>query len=439
MTTSKRQAKKRHETPLNLLRKYWGYATFLPLQESIINAVLAGQDTLAILATGSGKSICYQVPGLCLGGLTVVISPLIALMKDQADDLNARGILAAACTGTLDYRERAKVITDIKEGRLQFLFISPEKATQAGFLEILTTAPVHLIAIDEAHCISEWGHYFRPEYRKLARFRDYFPGVPVIALTATAIPEVRKDICRQLGLVHVQEFVGSFNRENLTYKVTEKKNPLILITDILSRHKNEPGIIYCMSRKTTVELTGELRKKGFTARAYNAGISAPVRAGIQDAFLNNTVQIICATVAFGMGIDKPDVRFVVHYDLPKTIESYYQETGRAGRDGKPAECILFHSKTDVEKIRNLLSYGCKNSQTVKMARDKFRDLCHFCEITSCKRSFLLAYFGEGQGPNGCAICETCMHPNIPAGKVISHKKVRSYRGRIACANPVPAS
>ena len=177
MTTSKRQAKKRHETPLNLLRKYWGYATFLPLQESIINAVLAGQDTLAILATGSGKSICYQVPGLCLGGLTVVISPLIALMKDQADDLNARGILAAACTGTLDYRERAKVITDIKEGRLQFLFISPEKATQAGFLEILTTAPVHLIAIDEAHCISEWGHDFRPRTRKLARFRDYFPGV----------------------------------------------------------------------------------------------------------------------------------------------------------------------------------------------------------------------------------------------------------------------
>lgn len=436
---TKSPAKKSRKTTRGLLRKYWGYPSFLPLQDAIINAVIAGQDTLAVLATGSGKSICYQVPGLYLGGLTVVISPLISLMKDQADDLNARGIPAAACTGALDYRERAHVITDIKEGRLRFLFISPEKAVQAGFLEILSSAPVRLIAVDEAHCISEWGHHFRPEYRELARFRNHFPGVPVIALTATAIPEVREDICRQLSLVRVQKFEGRFDRENLTYTVMEKKNPLVLLTDILNRHKNEPGIIYCMNRKTTFELAGELRKKGFAARAYNAGLSGPVRAGIQEAFLKNTVQIICATIAFGMGIDKPDIRFVVHYDLPKSIESYYQETGRAGRDRRPAECILFYSKTDAENFRNLLSYGCKNNRALKTAQDKFRDLCHFCEVTSCKRSFLLAYFGESPGPEGCAICETCTHSLVPLEKRASRKKTKEYRGRFTSLNPIPAS
>jgi ATP-dependent DNA helicase RecQ len=361
-------------------------------------------------------------------------------MKDQVDALNTRGIPAAACTGTLSYQERSHVITGIKDGRLRFLFISPEKATQAGFLEILASAPVRLIAVDEAHCISEWGHNFRPEYRELAWFRNHFPGVPVIALTATATPEVRKDICRQLGLVNVREFVGSFNRENLTYKVIEKKNPLVLLTEVLNRHKNEPGIIYCMNRKTTVELAGELRKKGFAALAYNAGLSGPARESIQDAFLNNTVKIVCATVAFGMGIDKPDIRFVVHYDLPKTIESYYQETGRAGRDGKPAECILFYSSADAEKIRNLLDCGTRNSTALRLARNKLRDVCSFCEITSCKRSFLLAYFGEVPDPEDCGACETCTHAIKPAGNVISHKNPRSVRMKTAAATlSVPAS
>ncbi|MFZ1126621.1 RecQ family ATP-dependent DNA helicase, partial [Methanoregula sp.] len=398
------------ETPLTLLRKHWGYPAFRPHQETIIASVLAGNDTLAIMATGGGKSLCYQLPALYLGGLTVVISPLIALMKDQVDDLNARGIMAAACNSSLDSRERTRIEAEMKAGRLHLLFVSPEKCMQAGFLDTLAAAPVRLIAIDEAHCISEWGHNFRPEYRELARFRKLFPTAPVIALTATAIPEVRKDICQQLGLVHVREFVGSFNRENLTYRVVPKKNPLVMLADFLCRHRNESGIVYCMSKKETEEIAYELRKKGFKALAYHAGLPRPVRADVQDAFLKNAAHIICATVAFGMGIDKPDVRFVIHYDLPKTVESYYQETGRAGRDGKPAECLLFYSRGDYARVRSMLEHDEGGERSVRIALKKLHDVTGYCETTGCRRAFLLSYFGETPKAGNCGSCDNCDHP-----------------------------
>ncbi|MGA2161267.1 MAG: DNA helicase RecQ [Methanoregula sp.] len=409
-TAPQHQCSEQHQTPVSLLRKYWGYPAFLPHQEAIIASVLAGNDTLAIMATGGGKSLCYQLPSLYLGGLTVVISPLIALMKDQVDDLNARGIPAAAFNSTLDSRERTRIEIEMKEGRLRLLFVSPEKCMQAGFLDTLASAPVRLIAIDEAHCISEWGHNFRPEYRELARFRKLFPSSPVIALTATAIPEVRRDICQQLGLAEVREFVGSFNRENLTYRVIPKKNPLIMLADFLCQHRNEAGIVYCMSKKETEEIAYELRKKGFNALAYHAGLPRPVRADVQDAFLKNAAQIVCATVAFGMGIDKPDVRFVIHYDLSKTVESYYQETGRAGRDGKPAECILFYSRGDYARVRSMLEHDEGGERPVRIALKKLQDMTGYCETTGCRRAFLLSYFGETPDAGNCGSCDTCAHP-----------------------------
>ena len=409
-TAPSQKSAESHQTPVSLLKKYWNYPAFLPHQESIIASVLSGHDTLAIMATGGGKSLCYQLPALYLGGLTVVISPLIALMKDQVDDLNTRGIPAAAFNSTLDYRERTGIEAEMKAGRLHILFVSPEKCMQAGFLDTLAAAPVRLIAIDEAHCISEWGHNFRPEYRELARFRKLFPTAPVIALTATAIPEVRKDICQQLGLVQVREFVGSFNRENLTYRVVTKKNPLVMLADFLCRHRNEAGIVYCMSKKETEEIAYELRKKGFKALAYHAGLPRPVRADVQDAFLKNSAHIICATVAFGMGIDKPDVRFVIHYDIPKTVESYYQETGRAGRDGKPAECLLFYSRGDYARVRSMLEHDDGGERSVRIALKKLQDMTGYCETTGCRRAFLLSYFGETPKAGNCGSCDNCENP-----------------------------
>ncbi|HNX16908.1 MAG TPA: DNA helicase RecQ [Methanoregula sp.] len=412
LTVPKQQDNKQHQTTVSLLRKYWGYSAFLPHQEAIIASVTEGRDTLAIMATGGGKSLCYQLPALYLGGLTVVISPLIALMKDQVDALNARGIPAATYNSTLDYRERTRIEKEMKTGNLRLLFVSPEKCVQSNFLDLLASSPVRLIAIDEAHCISEWGHNFRPEYRELAQFRKLFPHVPVIALTATATPEVRKDICRQLGLVQVQEFVGSFNRKNLTYRVVPKKNPLVQLTEFLRRHKNEAGIIYCMSKKETEDIAYELSKKGFPALAYHAGLSRPVRDSVQDAFLKNQTRIICATVAFGMGIDKPDVRFVIHYDLPKTIESYYQETGRAGRDGQPAECILFYSRGDYARVRSMLEHDQASERSTRIALKKLREMLDYCETTGCRRAFLLSYFGETPTTGNCGQCDNCDHPSV---------------------------
>jgi ATP-dependent DNA helicase RecQ len=398
------------EKARELLKKYWGYFSFLPHQQEIIGSVLEGHDTLAVMATGGGKSLCYQLPAVYLGGLTLVISPLISLMKDQVDDLNARGIPAAAYNSALDYRERARIDTALKDGSLRLLFVSPEKCMQQNFLESLGSAGVRIIAIDEAHCISEWGHNFRPEYRQLAQIKKYFPAVPVIALTATAIPEVRRDIIQQLGLSHAREFTGSFNRKNLLYRVIPKKNPMIFLFHYLGQHRDEAGIIYCLSKRETEEIAGELTKRGFSARAYHAGLSKAVRETVQDSFIRDSVNIVCATVAFGMGIDKPDVRFVIHYDLPKSVESYYQETGRAGRDGQFSECILLYSRGDYARIRAMLERDDGDGKYFRTGLEKLQDMTEYCETTGCRRKYLLTYFGEDFSDDNCGKCDTCDHP-----------------------------
>ena len=393
-----------------LLRKYWGHSHFLPRQREIIASVLRGKDTLAIVATGGGKSLCYQLPAVHLGGLTLVISPLISLMKDQVDDLNARGIPAAAWNSFVEFRERTRIESDLHNGALRLLFISPEKCMQPDFLRSLTRSAIRLIAIDEAHCISEWGHNFRPEYRQLSQLKKVFPGIPVIALTATAIPEVRADICRQLRLQNTQQFIGSFNRENLHYQVIPKENPLVFLRNYAGQHRHDSGIIYCLTRTDTELVASELRKRGFRALAYHAGLPCQVREQVQEAFIHDTIEIVCATVAFGMGIDKPDVRYVIHYTMPKSLESYYQETGRAGRDGHVSECILLYSSADVNRVRTLLGYDGATPQNRRIALRKLQEMTGYCEATGCRRHYLLRYFGEEYPRANCGSCDTCNHP-----------------------------
>lgn len=395
---------------IELLEKYWGFHTFLPLQKEIIESLLSGHDTVAIMATGSGKSLCYQLPAVYLGGLTIVISPLISLMKDQVDDLNARGIPATSYNSSLVRSAREKTGIDLKNNNVRLLFISPEKCMQPMFLESLKELPVTLIAIDEAHCISEWGHHFRPEYRHLSALKLHFPHVPVVALTATAIPEIRKDINIQLGLSNPREFVSSFNRSNLHYNVLPKKDSLKVLLNYVGQHRNDSGIIYCLSKKDTEKIASTLQKNGFNALPYHAGLSSEIRRKTQDAFVHGAVPIICATIAFGMGIDKPNVRYVIHYDLPKTIESYYQETGRAGRDGQPSECILFYSRGDIFKIRYLLERDGFNEHQAEIALSKLQDMIQYCESSSCRRKLMLNYFGEDYPGNNCGSCDNCLQP-----------------------------
>ncbi len=370
-------------------------------------SVLEGHDVLAVMATGSGKSLCYQLPAVYLGGLTLVISPLISLMKDQADDLNHRGIPAAACTGSLDSRERARIESGLKDESLRILFVSPEKCVQHDFLEMLRACRIRLIAIDEAHCISEWGHNFRPEYRQLALLRKVFPGIPVIALTATAVPDVRRDIIRQLGIDAAREFIGSFNRMNLRYCVIEKKNPILFLINYLGKHRGDAGIIYCLSKKETEDVAGELRKRGFSATAYHAGLSKQTREQIQDSFKKGSVSVVCATIAFGMGINKPDVRYVIHYSMPKTVESYYQETGRAGRDGQYSECILLYGRGDQARIRFMLEHDGGGVRHFRTSIGKLMKMADYCETTICRRRYLLEYFGEEYPAESCGSCDIC--------------------------------
>lgn len=393
---------------IELLEKYWGFHAFLPLQREIIESLLSGHDTVAIMATGSGKSLCYQLPAVYLGGLTIVISPLISLMKDQVDDLNARGIPAASYNSSIERGDREKTWDDLENNHVRLLFISPEKCMQPAFLESLKKLPVTLIAIDEAHCISEWGHHFRPEYRHLSALKLHFPHVPVVALTATAIPEIRKDIIIQLGLSNPREFVSSFNRPNLHYRVLPKKKSLEVLLNYVGQHRGDSGIIYCLSKKDTEKIAYTLQKNGYNALAYHAGLSSEVRRQTQDAFVQGKAPVICATIAFGMGIDKPDVRYVIHYDMPKTVESYYQETGRAGRDGHSSDCILFYSRGDIFKIQYLLKRDGFDDHHVEIALSKLQEMVQFCESSLCRRKFVLNYFGEDYLANNCGSCDNCV-------------------------------
>ncbi len=398
------------DTKRTVLEKHFGYTSFLPHQEEIIDTVLAGRDVLAVMATGGGKSLCYQLPALVFSGLTVVVSPLIALMKDQVDGLRANGIPAATINSSLGRGEQRIIERVILEGRIRILYVSPERAVQPFFLSLLSQVDVRLIAIDEAHCISMWGHNFRPEYRRLRVLKERFPAVPVIALTATAIPAVQDDIAVQLALKEPARFVGSFNRKNLTYRVVPKARYFPRLVAYLSEHRDDAGIVYCFSQKATEDLAEKLRNKGFLALPYHAGLPDAVRAENQEAFSHGDAAIICATVAFGMGIDKPDVRFVIHTDLPKDIESYYQETGRAGRDGEASDCILFYSRGDYGTIRYLIEKEGGDATQKDVAYRKAGAMLDYCETAGCRRKFLLAYFGETYPEEACGGCDRCEAP-----------------------------
>jgi ATP-dependent DNA helicase RecQ len=381
---------------LPLLKQYFGFTSFRPLQEEIIRDSLAGKDTFALLPTGGGKSLCFQLPALARDGLTVVVSPLIALMKDQVDALQASGIAATFLNSSLNADESRKRLRGLHNGEFKLLYVAPERLMFSGFLSDLQKWNVQLIAIDEAHCISEWGHDFRPEYRQISELRKHFPNVPFMALTATATGRVREDIVNHLQLRAPKCYVASFNRPNLTYRVIPKNKPYDQLLNFLRARTKESGIVYCMSRKSTESVAAHLSEDGVRAKPYHAGLTPKERSEHQELFLRDDVRVICATIAFGMGINKPNVRFVVHYDLPKNIEGYYQETGRAGRDGLPSECILLFSPGDAVKQTMLIDEK-PNPQEQQIAREQLQQMVHYAECASCRRAELLAYFGEKVG------------------------------------------
>ena len=402
-----------------ILKARFGHDGFLPLQEDVIDNVLAGGDSIVLMPTGSGKSLCYQLPALLLDGVTLVVSPLIALMKNQVDLLTAKGIRAAFINGTMSFAEIRDVQEEARAGQIDILYVSPERLAVQRFREFLRTLKIGLIAIDEAHCISEWGHDFRPDYRNLSELRDEFPGAPVMALTATATERVRDDIGEQMNMVDAPRFVTSFNRANLTYRVWPKRRSFDALVQLLRRHETEPAIIYCFSRKDTEELAESLSLSGFKAMPYHAGLEDNVRRETQDKFIDDEVNIVVATIAFGMGIDKPNIRLVVHYDLPKTMEGYYQETGRAGRDGQPSECVLFFSHRDKMKQKFFIN-KMEDAAERENAEARLEKMAAYGAATTCRRRLLLEYFGENWDRENCAACDVCLAETL-AGDSNGHK------------------
>ena len=392
---------------LAILKSRFGYDSFLPLQEEIIDNVLARRDSLVLMPTGGGKSLCYQLPALVFSGTTLVVSPLIALMKDQVDDLNANGIPARFINSSLSASEIRQVQTHVHQGRVKILYLAPERLALPGFLRFLQSLELSLIAIDEAHCISEWGHQFRPDYRNLRQLRQEFPSVPVVALTATATERVRQDIIGQLDLQGGQVFLSSFNRANLSYSVRPKNESWNTLLSLLRQGQNTPAIIYCFSRRETESLANDLSVEGLSARAYHAGLDPAVRRKTQEDFVRDRVPIIVATIAFGMGIDKPDIRLVVHYSLPKSLEGYYQETGRAGRDGLPSQCVLFFSVSDKISQDYFINQIADESEQAT-ARDKLAKMVEFAQLPICRRRFILEYFGELWAEENCGGCDVCL-------------------------------
>jgi ATP-dependent DNA helicase RecQ len=408
------------------LERYWGYTSFRPLQREAMDAILSSRDSIVVLPTGGGKSLCFQAPALVRQGLAVVVSPLISLMKDQVDTLVGNGVPAALYNSSLSGEHKTAVVAGLREGRFRLLYVSPERLVGDGsdsFLNLLAKCQVSFVAVDEAHCISQWGHDFRPEYRQLGRLRDLLPGISIHAYTATATARVRRDISVQLGLADPLELVGSFDRPNLVYRVLARSNLKKQLLDVMGRHRGQAGIIYCTSRREVDALSAWLRETGVRALPYHAGLADAERSRNQTAFLEEDADVIVATVAFGMGIDRSDVRFVVHAGAPQSLEHYQQESGRAGRDGLEAECVLVYSTADFMKWRLMLE---RNGELTDAARKLLRDIERYAASVGCRHRHLVTYFGDTYARTDCSACDYCLdeletadEPVVLARKILS--------------------
>jgi ATP-dependent DNA helicase RecQ len=390
------------------LKTVFGFHQFRAPQQDVIERVVAGEDVFLVMPTGGGKSLCYQVPALHRDGVAIVVSPLIALMKDQVDGLIANGVRVACLNSSLSSGEATQVLRQLHTGSLDLLYVAPERLMMPEFLERLVDLKISLFAIDEAHCISQWGHDFRPQYTQLGRLRQLFPAVPIVAMTATADPETRKDILNQLGLADASVFVAGFDRPNITYTVIPKQKPLVQLNAFLRGRRDESGIVYALSRKRVEEVAERLQEAGFSAAAYHAGLPDAERRRVQEGFQRDDIRIVVATIAFGMGIDKSNVRFVVHYDMPKSVESYYQETGRAGRDGLPSEALMLFGMGDVMTARKLIE-NSDNAERVKIELQKLNAMVSYAEALTCRRRALLSYFGDLRD-HACDNCDICTDP-----------------------------
>lgn len=394
---------------LHILRSVFGLEEFRGQQRAVVEHVIGGGDAVVLFPTGAGKSLCYQIPAIARQGVGVVISPLIALMRDQVEALKQAGVKAAALNSALSADEAREVRAALRAGELDLLYVAPERFSAAGFVDLLTSVDIALFAIDEAHCVSQWGHDFRPEYRELAKLKELFPHVPRVALTATADPTTRADLIERLGLEGAETFISSFDRPNIGYAISERTNARGQLLDFLARHKGESGIVYCLSRAKVEAIAAFLNEKGIPALPYHAGLEAGVRARNQDAFLKEDAVCLVATVAFGMGIDKPDVRYVAHMDLPSSIEAYYQETGRAGRDGQASEAWMCYGLADVSQRRRMIAEGNAPEEIKRLENAKLNALLGVCETAGCRRQAVLAHFGEAHQGN-CGNCDTCVNP-----------------------------
>jgi len=400
--------KKNREQARKILKDVFGYDNFRPMQEEVIDTLLAGKDAFVLMPTGGGKSLCYQIPAIIRKGTGIVVSPLISLMKDQVDTLTRCGVKAAYYNSSLKAADAKDVLDRFEAGNLDLLYVAPERLLTKPFLKRLENVDVGLFAIDEAHCVSQWGHDFRPEYVRLGELRELLPDVPMIALTATADEHTREDIADRLSLQKARRFVFSFDRPNIRYLVAEKRQPLTQVLQFLEDWKGSSGIIYCMSRKRVEDLAVNLQRHGIRAAAYHAGMPGRQREKVQDDFLRDRIKVIVATIAFGMGVDKPNVRFVVHHDLPKSIESYYQETGRAGRDGLESEALLLYGSGDVNLVRRLIE-NVENPEQRRIEVHKLNSMVALSEALTCRRRVLLGYFGE-EMEESCGNCDICLDP-----------------------------
>jgi ATP-dependent DNA helicase RecQ len=398
-----------HESPLSVLKRVYGYSAFRGRQAEVVSHVVSGGDAVVLFPTGAGKSLCFQVPALCRPGVGVVVSPLIALMRDQVEALKGLGVRAAALNSTLSRDEYVEIRRALDRGELDFLYVTPERTATPGFVEMMQGVEIALFAIDEAHCVSQWGHDFRPEYRELGKLADLFPGVPRLALTATADPHTREDIIERLRLTEAQVFTTSFDRPNIAYEIVERDQPRQQLLRFLSRHKGSSGIVYCLSRAKVEEIASWLDEQGIRALPYHAGMDRALRDANQDAFLKEEELCLVATVAFGMGIDKPNVRYVAHLDLPGSVEAYYQETGRAGRDGLPSEVWMAYGMADVIQRGRMIDEGGAADEIKRVERAKLNALLAICETPGCRRQAILKHFGEAHSGQ-CGNCDTCLKP-----------------------------